>query len=253
MVLFIPIAVTSCKDEAVLDINEPIVGAKIRLYNFSIGAPSVNFYANDTKISAALSQTGAESINGVNFGGTYPANQYALAPGGESLIRATTSSTITTTTPNLTIASVNHNLVLDKYYSIFVSGIYNTTERKADAFVVEDVFPIALDTARAFIRIVNPCPNTTLKLVLTKTTTVTGQPPIIENIDVAAGVAYKSGSAFFGFKPGAYSITVTDEATGRTAIRAATSFLKERVYTLALRGNILTGTPATFIDNTVNK
>ncbi len=253
MVVLVPLLLNSCKDEAVLDINEPIAGARIRLYNFSINAPSVNFYANDTKISAALSQTGTESINGVSFGGTYPANQYALAPGGENIIRATTSSTITTTTPNLTIASVVHKLELDKYYSVFISGIYNTTDKKSDAFVVEDNFPIALDTARAFIRIVNPCPNTTLKLVLTKTTVVTGQPPIIEDLQVATGVAYKGASQFFGFKPGAYSITVTDEATGKTAIRAATSFLKERVYTLALRGNILTGSPATFVDNTVNK
>jgi len=37
----------------------------VKFYNFSTGAPGVNFYANDTKLTAITSTTGAESTTGV--------------------------------------------------------------------------------------------------------------------------------------------------------------------------------------------
>lgn len=249
-----PLFMISCKDQAVLNINEPIVGARVKLYNFGINAPTVNFYSNDTKISAVLSATGVESINGISFGNVYPTIGYALSPEGQRLFKAITPSTITTTTPNLTIAAVSAEVTNDKFYSVFVGGIYNATDKKADMFVVEDDFPKGLDTATTYIRLVNPGSSTsTLKAILTKTTTVTGQPPIVENFTLADAVPYKSASPFMAFKPGAYSITVTDAASGKVVTRAATSFLRERVYTLALRGNLITNTPAAFIDFTTNQ
>ncbi|WEK19514.1 MAG: hypothetical protein P0Y49_22330 [Candidatus Pedobacter colombiensis] len=256
MLIVFPLLMISCKDKAVLDINEPIVGARVKLYNFGINAPTVNFYSNDTKISAVLSATGVESINGISFGNVYPSIGYALSPEGQRLFQAITPSTITTTAPNMTIATVSSQLINDRFYSVFVSGIYNTTDKKADLFVVEDNYPEGLDTARTYIRLVNPGSNTsTLKAVLTRTTTVTGQPPVVEDFTLASGVPYRGASPFMAFKPGAYSITVTDEASGKVVTRTATSFLRERVYTLALRGNLVTTTPAVapFIDFTTNQ
>lgn len=251
-----PLLMNSCKEEAVLNINEPIVGARIKLYNFGINGPTVNFYSSDTKVSAVLSATGKESINGISFGSVYPTIGYGLSPEGQRELKAITPSTITTTTPNMTIASVTGNLVNDKFYSVFVSGVYNATTKQAEMFVVEDDFPKGLDTARTYIRVVNPGSNTsTIKVVLTKTTTVTGQPPIVEDFPLASGIPYKGASPFVAFKPGFYSITLTDAASGKVVTRTATGFLKERIYTLALRGNLVTTTPAVapFIDFTTNQ
>ena len=254
LLIALPLFIVSCKEEAVLNINEPIVGARVKLYNFAINAPTVNFYSSDTKISAVLSATGVESINGVSFGNVYPTIGYGLSPEGQRLFKAITPSTITTTTPNMTIATVSAEVVNDKFYSVFVSGIYNTTYKKAEMFVVEDNFPKGLDTAATYIRLVNTVFNTsTLKAVLTRTTTVTGQPNLVENFTLADAVPYKGASPFMAFKPGAYSITVTDATTGKVVSRAAISLLRERVYTLALRGNLITGAPAPAIDFTTNQ
>lgn len=257
IIIAVPLFMISCKDEAVLNINEPIVGARVKLYNFGISAPTVNFYSNDTKISAVLSATGVESINGISTGSVYPSIGYALSPEGQRLFQAITPPAIPLPAPpNTTIAAVSAAVVNDKFYSVFVSGFYSATDKKADMFVVEDNFPKGLDTATTYIRLVNPGSNTsTLKAILTKTTTVTGQPPIIENFTLADAVPYKGASPFVAFKPGAYSITVTDAASGKVVTRAATSFLRERVYTLALRGNLVTTTTgfAPFIDFTTNQ
>jgi len=256
ILLALPLLISSCKKEGRLDaaIEDTMENrARIRLYNFSIGSPSANFYSNDQKISAVLSATGAEALAGVSFGGTYPTNQYALAPVGQREIRMITSSSLPTG-GNLLTASVTHNFVDQKYYSIFTSGIYDPVTMKSDAFVVEDDFPIAMDPLNAYIRIVNPGHNTTtITMVLQKSTTVNGVKTITEELPIGTGIAYKQASAFVAIPPGAWELLVTDQGSGKTAVRASTSFLKERVYTIALRGNIVTGTPATFLDNTINK
>lgn len=254
--LALPLLISSCEKAGRLD--AAIEGslenkARIRLYNFAINSPSANFYSNETKISGTLSATGAEAVGGVGFGGTYPTNQYALAPVGTREIRHVTSSTLTTD-PNVTIAKASYNFVDQKYYSAFTSGIYDAVTKTADAFVVEDNFPTEIDQPNAYIRIVNPGHNTTtITMVLQKTATVNGVKTILEEVTIGTGIAYKQASPFVAITPGAWELLVTDQGSGKTAVRAATSFLKDRVYTIALRGNIVTGTPATFLDNTVNK
>ncbi|RYF26818.1 MAG: DUF4397 domain-containing protein [Flavobacteriales bacterium] len=250
--LIIMLAGCEKKGLAVPDITKPITGAKVRLYNFAYNSPGVNFYANDLKISAVTSANGSEAVGGIAFGGTYPANQYALAPAGQTKFKAQTSST-NATIPNTVVASVDKDIEEDKYYSIFTSGVYNATTKTTDAFLIEDNFPTVADTAQANIRIVNSGFNTsTLDMILTLSKTVNGIVRI-DTVKIASDVPYKSASQFVGFRPGAYSIVVTDKASGKKVTRAATSFLRDRAYTLALRGNLITGVPAAFIDNTVNR
>lgn len=254
--LAVPIFLSSCKKENRLDaaIEDSMDNrAKIRLYNFAIGSPSANFYSNDQKISAILSSSGAEALAGTSFGGTYPNNQYALVPTGEREIRMVTPSTLTTGA-NLVTASVTHNFLDQRYYSAFTSGIYDAVTKKSDAFVVEDNFPAQFDPINAYIRIVNPGHNTTtITMVLQKSVTVNGIKTIIAEIPIGGAIPYKQASPFVAIPPGSWELLVTDQGSGKTAVRAATSFLKERIYTIALRGNIVTGTPATFLDNTINQ
>lgn len=254
--LAIPLLLSSCKKEGRLDaaIEDSMDNrAKVRLYNFSIGSPSANFYSNDQKISAILSATGKESVAGTSFGNTYPVNQYALAPIGNRDIKTITPSTLATGA-NVVTSTVNYDFADQKYYSVFTSGIFDVVTQKSDAFVVEDNFPIEMDPVNAYIRIVNTGHNTTtLTMVLQKSTTVGGVKTITAEIPIGTGVTYMHASPFIAIPPGPWELLVTDLGSGKTAVRAATSFLKERVYTIALRGNIVTGTPATFLDNTVNK
>ncbi len=254
LLLGICTVIAACKDgkEAVPDITKPITGAKIRLYNFAYNSPGVNFYANQQKISAVTSANGSEAVGGVAFGGTYPANQYALTPAGQTTFKAQTSST-NLTMPNAVLTTVDKNVEEGKYYSLFTSGVYNATTKTTEGFIVEDIFPKVADTAQANIRIVNSGFNTsTLSMILTLTK-VTNGVTRIDTVNIASGVPYKSASPYVGFRPGAYAIVVTDLASGKKVTRAATTFLTDRVYTLALRGNLITSVPAPFIDNTVNR
>lgn len=243
-----------CDKENVVDraAEGEIVGAKIRLYNFAIGGPTVNFYSNEVKISAVGSSNALEALGGVVYGGEYPSNQYALAPAGNRNILAITPMNLAVNGA-VTTATIPADLADGKFYSIYTSGIYNTVDKKSEGFYVEDVFPQTIDTAGAYVRIVNPCPNSSIRLLLQKTQTVAGVKTIIEEVEVGSDVEYQKASPFLLIKPGAWELVLTDKNSGKTATRAATGFLKQRVYTLSLRGNIVTGSPAAFIDFTTNK
>lgn len=47
------------------------------------------------------------------------------------------------------LSSVNTTIEDGKYYSFYMSGIYNTTAKNVEGFVVEDNFAIATDTTTA--------------------------------------------------------------------------------------------------------
>jgi hypothetical protein len=135
-------ALSACGSEAHQTIAAPATGADVKFFNFGVGAPSVNFYGNDAKLTAIASSTGAESLLGTAYGSAGNAGYYsAIVPG-----QYTFSSRITATTDNgLPIASAPAAVVDGKFYSMYVSGFYNTTTKQADAFVIEDVFPSTID------------------------------------------------------------------------------------------------------------
>ena len=63
------------------------------------------------------------------------------------------------TDKGLAVATTTASLASDKYYSYFTSGIYNTSAKTVDAFVIEDVLP-AFDYANAYVRFVNASSTT---------------------------------------------------------------------------------------------
>ena len=75
-------ALASCEKNAVQDITGTDPGARIRFFNFGVNAPGVNFYANDTKMTAISSTTGVESTTGTAYGGVGFGGLYSgIAPG----------------------------------------------------------------------------------------------------------------------------------------------------------------------------
>src|SRR5437867_4249405 len=60
----------------------PLLDARIKFFNFGVGAPGVNFYANDTKMTAISSGTNTEATTGVAYGGVGNGGAYSsIAPG----------------------------------------------------------------------------------------------------------------------------------------------------------------------------
>ena len=252
---------SSCEKNAVEDITKPYSGAQFKFYNFAINAPSVNFYANNVKTAGTSSVTGLEAAAGTGYGGVTPVRGYSLTPEGTGVVfKAITSSTMVSVPatgqgPSIEIASATADVKNGKNYSFYTSGIYDYTTKKADAFIIEDVLP-APDTSIAYIRLVNPGHNTsTLSLELTQTFTnvVPGGPPLVIVTTPITGIAYKTASVYTAVKQGAYSLRLIDAASGKVVTRAATVFLKDRLYTFTLRGNLITGVPAAFLDFTENR
>jgi len=247
----------------VQDITAPsITGANVKFFNFAVNAPSLNFYANDAKVTAVSSTncspppttanplcntTGAESTTGTAVGGAANGGLYNILPAGSVSI----AGKITATADNgLSVATTTATLETGKYYSFFTSGVYDATAKKVESFVIEDAFPAAIDFTVAYVRFVNTISNSSpMTLYGRNTTTNTAEAAI------GGAVAYKAGGAFVAIPAGTYDLAtrVAGSATN-TITRTAVGFVAGRAYTIGARGSIGgTGTAVPSLDNTANR
>lgn len=244
-------AVTACNYDknAVQEITGPLPASAVKFFNFGIGAPGVNFYANDTKLTAILTATGAESTTGVGVGGAGNGGFYSALAGGTYTF---TGKIAAATDKDLAISPLQAQIADGKYYSYYISGFYNTTSKSAESFIIEDQLP-AVDQSKAYVRFVNASPNSS-PMVLNAKSTVDGSTTAI-----GSTVAYKTGGAFVAI-PGANYDLATRVAGGATDIitRTAVAFTAGRVYTITARGDITlpssgTATNRAQLDNTANR
>ncbi|HEY0970770.1 MAG TPA: DUF4397 domain-containing protein [Gemmatimonadales bacterium] len=238
-------ALGACDENAVQEITGPMPSARVKFYNFSVGAPGVNFYANDTKLTAINSATGEESVNGTNYGSVAAGGYYtAIAPGSYTLSGRIAAAT----DKDLVISSAATTIEDAKYYTYYQAGFYDAAAKKADVFVVEDPIPTQVDYAVAQVRFVNASPNAS-PMTLHATLMSGGTETALGGV-----VAYKSAGAFTAVPEGVYSLSARSDT--KTVTRADVSFEGGRVYTISLRGDMtVTSTTATnrpFLDNTAN-
>jgi len=227
--------------------------ARVKFFNFGVNAPSVNFYADATKMTAIQSTTGAESTTGIAYGGVGAAGAYSsLDPGQHTLAGKIAAAT----DKDLTIASVTTTVEDGKYYSYYMSGFYNTTTKTVDSFIVQDDFPISDDTTKATVRFVHAISNAAPMTLFVKSTTTAAETPI------GAEIAYKGATAFITIPSGSYDlITRFNGSTTAAVSRTGVSFVARKVYTITARGDITvapttTGCAAanrTCLDNTSNR
>lgn len=239
----------SCEKNAVQDITGPLPSARIKFFNFGVNAPSVNFYANDTKMTAISSTTGTEAVTGVASGGVGAGGFYtAIAPGSYAF----KAKIATATDKDLAITSVTGTIADGKSYSFYTSGIYDATAKTTEGFVVEDTYPAEIDYTAATVRFVNAISNSTPQTLYAKNT--------VTLVETAIGgpVAYKSAGAFVTLAPGTYDLsTRTTGSTTNAIVRTGVGFSPGRTYTIASRGDMtVTSTTATTrpqLDNTANR
>jgi hypothetical protein len=241
---------SACGEErGAQEITADAPSARIKFFNFGVNAPGVHFYANDTKMTAVSSTTGVESTAGSAYGAVVAGGFYAgIAPGQYTL----TGRIAATADNNLAIASVPAAIADGKSYSFYLSGFYNTASKQADAFVVEDAYPAAIDYSVALVRFVNAVPNSSPMTLYARSTATTAETA------VGAAVAYKAAGAFVPVPGGVYDLnTRTAGSTANAITRTAVSFVPGRVYTIGARGDMtVTSTTATnrpFLDNTANR
>jgi hypothetical protein len=261
MLLLAAALTPACEKNAVQEIAGPQVGgASIKFFNFAVGSPGVNFYANDTKVTAISSTscailtdanreqcttTGAESTTGVNYGGAgNGANGWYsdIAPGQYTL----TGRIASATDKDLAIANLQANLAAGKSYSYYLSGIYNTAAKTAESFIVEDPIPPA-DYTVAYVRFVHAMSNANpMTLYANDRTTLVEVP-------VGTEVTYKAAGAFTALPPGSYDLGTRYAGSTTNAIsRVNVGIAAGRVYTITARGNI-TSSSTILLDNTANR
>lgn len=243
---------SACGSKEVQNITAPPAASRIRFFNFGVNAPSVNFYANDTKMSAIQSTTGTESTNGIAYGGVSAGGAYSSIDPGSY---AVTGRIAAATDKDLPIATVNTTIEDGKYYSFYMSGFYNTTAKTVESFVVEDNFTVPTDFTQATVRFVNAISNANPMTLYVKNTTTGNELP------VGAEVAYKGAGAFVNIPAGGYDLNTryTGSATN-VVTRPSVSFAGGRVYTITARGDITVAssttcgaTNRTCLDNTLNR
>lgn len=257
---------SSCGDSALRDITGPVAPAAIKFFNFGVGAPGVNFYANTTKMTAigsagcstpplseACTTTGVEATTGVAYGGVGAGGFYTgLEPGQYTL---TGKIAAAGADKDRAISTVSATVVNGKFYSYYMSGIYDATAKTVDAFVVEDPFVPPTDFTVATVRFVNAISNANPMTLYGKATTTAPE------IAIGGEVAYKGAGAFTTVPAGVYDLSTRYAGTTTSALtRPAVSFAAGRVYTITARGDI-TVAPSTAcgaanrtcLDNTTNR
>lgn len=243
-------ALFSCDKVDPQSITEaPPGGSRIKFANFGVNAPSVNFYANTTKMTAVTSGTGVESNNGTAFGSFAAGGYYTdVAPGNYTI-----AGKITAATDNgLAVASQTVNLESGKYYTFYLSGIYDATGKKSDSFLVEDPFIPNFDYTQTYVRFVNAISNSSPMTLYAKNTTTSAE------VAVGGSVAYKGAGAFTALPAGTYDLNTRVAGSSTNVIsRTGVSFTAGKVYTITARGDMtVTGTTAATrpqLDNTANR
>lgn len=218
-------------------------------FNDGVGAPDVNFYANDTKMTAISSTDSAENSIGTAYGAAGAGGKYAgIAPGQYTL-----SGKISGETDNhLAISSLTATLEDGKYYSFYQSGIYDPTSKTVDAFIVEDPLPAQIDYSVAYVRFVNAIGNSN-PMTLYATDPNTGA-----EAAVGGPVPYKGAGEFVALPPGSYDLSARDPGSSTTLISSTgESFEGGRVYTVSARGDMTVTSSsddnAPTLDNTTNR
>jgi hypothetical protein len=250
---------TACGDNAVQKITTTLPGSAIRFYNFGVCGttqttttscmPGVNFYANDTKVTATSSTTGAESSTGTVYGGVGNGTFYSgIEPGQYTISGRISAAGADKDAP---VSNTPVTLVDGKSYSFYLSGFYNTTTKTVDSFIVEDDIP-DVDFNTTYVRFVNAISNANpMTLYATNTTSAT-------ETAIGAETAYKAAGGFVSIPGGTYDLSTRYTGTTTNAItRTGVAFLPGKVYTISARGDItITSTTAInrpFLDNTANR
>jgi hypothetical protein len=250
---------SACGDSAVQKITSATPGSQIKFYNFGVCGttqttttscmPSVNFYANDQKMTAISSTSGAESSSGTAY--TFVGNNgiySGIAPGQYTISGRISAAGTDKDAP---VSNTSVTLEDGKYYSYYLSGFYNTTAKTVDSFIVEDDFP-AIDLTATNVRFVNAIANANPMTLYAKNTT-TG----IETA-IGAETAYKGAGAFVSLASGTYDLSTRyTGSTTNVITRTAVALVPGKAFTVTARGDItITSTTAInrpFLDNTANQ
>jgi hypothetical protein len=253
--------VWACDKNARQDITAPPLPSAVRFFNFGVNTPNVNFYANDTKVTAVLTSVcspptdtacatnGKEATSGTAYGGVGAGGFYTGIEPGQYNFKAKLSASNTATD---TVAKLPATIDNGKFYSFYTSGFYDVPTKHVDGFIVEDPIPAQLDPTMSYVRFVNAISNSSAMTLYAKNTTTSTETA------VGGSVAYKAAGAFTAIPTGTYDLGARTAGSSTNAIsRTAVQFVGGKVYTIGARGDMTvvstTATNRPVLDNTSNR
>lgn len=266
--LFGAAALVACGEKAERDITGPVTAASaVRFFNFSVDAPSVQFFANDQQVTATLTagcqkaqnppvtatdstclEIGIQSATGVTYGSVAAGGLYTGIDAGQYTL---TGRQMSADGPTTTISTVPATIESGKSYSYYQSGFYDGTTKTTDAFIVEDDVPTTIDWTTTLVRFVNAVGNSqpmTLYAVESETSAETA---------LGGPVAYKTAGAFTALAPTAYDLHARLADGTDQIVREFATFRAGHVYTITSRGDMtITSTTKTnrpYLDITENQ
>jgi hypothetical protein len=239
----------SCGTSKIQDITGPLASARIKFFNFGLNAPSVNFYANGTKMSATSSTTGTEAVTGVSYGSVSAGGNYSAIAAGSYAITGKIAATVD---KDLAVSSLTASIADNKFYSFYISGVYDATAKSVEGFLVEDALPATFDYTQAYVRFVNASANSAPMTLYAKNQTTLAETAL------GGLVSYKSGGAFTAVPQAVYDLGTRVSGSSTNAIaRTGVSFVAGKYYTITARGDMTivstTATNRPFLDNTANR
>lgn len=239
-------ALAACGDSAQTVITAPAPTSSVMFFNEAIGSPGVNFYADTAKLTAISTSAGTPSPVGTTYGQVAAGGYYTGVSAGQHTLAARLSDT-TAANAAVQVSSVPTTIAAGQQYSYYQSGVYNTTSKTADAFVVQDPIPATWDYTVSNIRFVNASYNSS-----PGTLTVTDSTG--KATTAGSAVAYKSAGAYVAVPPGAYSVSVTG-LRGTAVTRGNVGLTAGRYYTITARGDVTvsSGTNAPTLDFQANR
>lgn len=247
-------ALAACGDNGQTDITAPAPTASVMFFNEGLNSPGVNFFANETKLTAVSSASGAESPVGTTYSQVAAGGYYTGVAPGQYTFSGRLSDT-TAANHNAVISSVSTTIAAGKAYSYYQSGPYDATAKKIDAWVVEDPIPATYDYTVANVRFVNAIYNANPG-TLTATNADTSIHPTPPPVVIGGAIGYKSAGAYTPVPVGSYNLSVA--GLGATPVtRANVAFAGGRYYTITARGDITvtSSKAATYptLDNQANR
>ena len=237
-------AIGACGKDARQDITAPVnsVGAYVRFFNYSIGTPGVNFYANTQKITAISTgncygvspsdtattnkclTSGIESTTGTGYNSAANGGLYSqIAPGQYTFAANIAASTTTVSSLSATVAD-------QVLYSYYQTGVYNSTTKTAEAFFIADSIPALTDYSVAYVRLVNALPGSSPLTLVAYDSSSKKQVTI-----TSAPVAYKTAGAFAQVPAGTWTLLTSGGGVANPTGTA--TFIGGHAYSVAARGD----------------
>lgn len=236
-ILLCAVALASCEKNGFKQLTGPLPGSSVKFFNFGVNAPQVNFFANDTKLTAVGSSdtTGLESPKGTAYGAAAAGGYYTAIDPGQYTLSGRISDTASADR-GLAISNLQATFEDGKYYSFYQSGMYDSTAKTVDAFIVEDPIPQPIDYTVAYVRFVNAISNSSpMTLFATSTDSATAG----QTTAIGGSVAYKSAGDFTAIPGGVYNLaTRLDGASTDAITRKSVSLSAGHVYTVSALGDM---------------